>query len=120
MGRSGRSGTGSARYRRNRAILLAADTRCWLCGHGGAATADHVVGDPDWPRLPDGRRVPGFDDLTNLAPAHGTMGAGRDRVHNPCPVCRQLCNQVRGARRYRRPQSRRWFPAGTEPLARVR
>jgi hypothetical protein len=92
---SGRSGTGAWRYRHNRAAMLAASDVCWLCGHGGARTADHIITAKDWPP-----GVPGFDDVTNLAPAHGTSGSGRDRIHNRCPEpnCQKLCNQSRGAR----------------------
>lgn len=104
---SGRSGTGGSAYRRNRALLLATTDRCALCGHGGATTADHVVDARRWPRDPGGRRQPGFNDLANLQPAHGTMG-GR-QPDNPCPVCGRLCNQSKGARgQLRRPQSRDW------------
>jgi hypothetical protein len=103
--RSGRSGTGTWRYRKNRATLLAADDLCRICLHRGAATADHIITARDWPR-----GKPGFDEMSNLQPAHGTMGAGVNRLHNPCPVCGRLCNQSRGARRALppRPQSRNW------------
>jgi hypothetical protein len=95
-------------YRRNRAALLAQTNTCGLCGHGGAKTADHKITDPQWPRDARGRRLPGFDDITNLQPAHGTMG-GR-QPDNPCPVCGEFCNQARGAKIARRPQTRQWFP----------
>jgi len=109
MSRSGRSGTGNHVYRKNRATLLAQSTRCALCGHDGAATADHIISDKDWPRdLATGQRMPGFDALENLQPAHGTMGAGRAVKQNPCPTCGQLCNQKKGARVRRRPQTRAW------------
>ncbi len=109
---SGRSGLGASRYRRNREVLLASNDTCGICRHGGSRTADHIVPDRMWPRGPDGRRVPGFDELGNLQPAHGTMGAGRDRVHNPCPTCGRLCNQSKGdgrAHRPARPQTRQWL-----------
>lgn len=105
---SGRAGTGNHVYRKNRAILLAQNTRCALCGHGGAKTADHIIDDKHWPRDLYHNRLPGFDDLSNLQPAHGTMG-GR-QPDNPCPVCGELCNQKKGARIRRRPQTRNWFP----------
>lgn len=95
MGGSGRSGLGSRPYRRNRALLLATNNICALCGHPGAKTADHIITDKDWPRDENGRRLPGFDDLTNLQPAHGTLG---NQALNPCPVCGKLCNQARGNR----------------------
>ncbi len=106
--RSGRSGTGNYVYRQNRATLLSQTTRCGLCGHEGSRTADHIISAKDWPRGPDGRRMPGFDSLANLQPAHGTMGAGRDVEQNPCPVCGRLCNQSKGARVRKRPQTRDW------------
>ena len=107
-GRSGRSGTGNAVYRRNRAILLAQTNVCALCGHAGAKTADHKVPAKRWPKGPDGRPLPGLDDLSNLQAAHGTMG-GR-QPDNPCPTCGRLCNQSRGGLIAARPQSREWFP----------
>jgi 5-methylcytosine-specific restriction endonuclease McrA len=103
---SGRSGTKDQTYRRNRAALLAQNTRCGLCGHEGAQTADHIISDPQWPRDLYGKRAPGFDDLANLQPSHGTMG-GR-QPDNPCPTCGKLCNQSKGARVARRPQTRDW------------
>jgi hypothetical protein len=110
---SGRGGTGNAVYRRNRALLLLSNDVCALCGHSGAATADHIIPDFLWPRDEAGKRLPGFDDLGNLQPAHGTMGAGRNVTQNRCPVCHKLCNQVKGDGRRRRgagrPQTRRWL-----------
>lgn len=99
-------------YRRNRAVLLATSDRCGICGHSGAMTADHVIPPHLWPRDETGKMLPGFDDLSNLRPAHGTMGSGRARVHNPCIQCGgRLCNQSRGkGPGPRRPQSRVWFP----------
>ena len=95
---SGRTGTGARPYRRNRAAVLADSDICIICGHGGATTTDHIITAKDWPRGPDGRHLPGLDAKENLGPAHGTMGSGVNRVHNPCPVCGRLCNQSRGAR----------------------
>lgn len=106
---SGRTGTGDFVYRRNRAILLAENSLCWLCGHEGAQTADHVIPHKLWPRDDRGRMLPGFNDLTNLCPAHGAMGPGRGTAHNYCPTCGRACNQIRGAGRIRRPQSRVWL-----------
>ena len=102
---SGRSGTGNAVYRRNRALLLALTDVCGICGHPGSMTADHIIPPARWPR-----GVTGLDDITNLRPAHGTMG--RTGPHNPCPTCGRLCNQSRGNRATRRPSSRDWFPDG--------
>jgi len=105
-GRSGRRGTGDYWYRKNRATVLSQSDLCWLCGHRGAATADHVITDKEWPRDTTGRKLPGFDDVTNLRPAHGTMG--NSKVVNRCGVCRQLCNQSRGSRPAHSPRSRIW------------
>lgn len=107
---SGRSGTGNARYLRNRAIVLATSDVCGICGHPGSRTVDHIIPAKTWPRGSNGRPLPGLDDVGNLQPAHGTMGSGPGRLHNPCPVCGRLCNQSRGARRSRqRPQTRAWL-----------
>jgi len=104
--KSGRPGTGNARYRRNRALLLAADDVCGICGHPGSRTADHIIRPALWALLfPDD--PDGCDDLPNLRPAHGTM-APRAPV-NRCPTCGRLCNQSRGSRLpASRPQSRQW------------
>lgn len=72
-GRSGRP------WRRIRAQILAASTTCWICGHGGADTVDHVIalskgGDPL--------------DPANLRPAHGVRG---------CATCGRKCNSSKGA-----------------------
>lgn len=110
--KSGRGGTGAYTYRRNRAILLATTDLCALCKHPGARTADHIISDPAWPRGADGKRLPGFDDLGNLQPAHGTSGAGRATIHNRCEICKKLCNQAKGDGRNRKPQrvqSRQWL-----------
>jgi 5-methylcytosine-specific restriction endonuclease McrA len=85
---------GGRPYRRNRAAVLAESDLCALCHHPGAETADHIVPDRLWPRDEHGRRLPGFNDVDNLQPAHGTMG--NVGPHNPCPTCRRLCNQVKG------------------------
>lgn len=104
---SGRPGTGGARYRRNRAILLAPGPDCWLCGHPGATTADHIIPAKLWPRDASGRMLPGFDELPNLGPAHGSMGSSG--AVNRCRICGKACNQVKGARiTMARPRSRDW------------
>lgn len=66
-------------WRRARAQVLARSTVCWICGHDGADSADHITplalgGDPL--------------DPDNLAPAH----------HQPCPICGKRCNTARGTR----------------------
>jgi hypothetical protein len=56
-------------------------TLCWICGHGGATDADHLVPisvDSEQPVDPHGMR-----------PAHGVNG---------CPTCGRKCNQERGTR----------------------
>lgn len=105
---SGRSGTGNWTYRRNREVLLAQTSRCGICGHDGAKTADHIIPAKLWPKGPDGKPLPGLDDLANLRPAHGTLGPFQPP--NPCPTCGELCNQKRGAAIRQRPQTRQWFP----------
>jgi hypothetical protein len=68
---------------------------CGICGHGGAITVDHIVTVRDWPRDAFGELLPGVDDPENLRAAHGSR---RPRApDNPCPECRVLCNQARGA-----------------------
>lgn len=54
---------------------------CWLCGHPGADTVDHV--------LP--RHHGGTHDLANLRPAHGRKRPALGCPGNygrPCPLCR--------------------------------
>ena len=114
---SGRSGTGGAVYRRNRALLLSESDQCAICGHGGAETADHIIPDALWPRDEQGKQLPGVNDLSNLQPAHGTMGAGREVRQNRCPTCRRLCNQSRGAGRVAaRPATRDWYGSGVSSI----
>lgn len=105
---SGRTGTGDWVYRKNRAQILAASDLCWICGHHGARTCDHIIPPKLWPP-----GVPGVHGLGNLAPAHGTMGAGKAKVHNPCPTCGRMCNQSKGDRVASRPQSRNWNTGST-------
>jgi len=56
-----------AEHQRNRAILLAANDVCWICGRGGADSADHVI-----PRV-----AGGTSDLDNLRPAHTRCNSAR-------------------------------------------
>jgi 5-methylcytosine-specific restriction endonuclease McrA len=100
----------SAEYRRNRLTLLSLSDICWLCGHPGARTADHIVSARDWPRGPDGKHLPGLDALENLAPAHGVAGSRATGSLNRCPepTCGRLCNTARGARAIVSPRSRAW------------
>lgn len=67
----------SYKYKINHAAVLAASNICWICGHPGSQTTDHVI-----PRslLKD-------DSIANLRPAHGVQG---------CPTCGRKCNTSRG------------------------
>ena len=71
--------TGSARQRRNRAILALSDV-CHICGHPGSDAVDHV-----YPLSKGGSD----DDPDNLKPAHHDV---------PCPTCGERCNRAKGAR----------------------
>ena len=73
-GRSGRP------WRRIRAQLLATTDVCWLCGHHGSQSIDHVI-----PLSKGGHPT----SLDNLRPAHGVEG---------CPTCGRKCNSARGNR----------------------
>lgn len=77
----GRSG---GRWRKARALLLAENTVCWLCGHDGADTADH---DPPLVQLEAAGEDP--CDRRYLKPAHGVNG---------CPFCGRRCNQEKGTK----------------------
>ena len=83
-------------WRKVRAAVLAQSTICWLCGHDGADSADHLY--PRWWCLQTGR-IDLLEDPANLAPAH----------HQPCPTCEQRCNRRRGTGK-REPStgSRQW------------
>lgn len=84
-------------------------TGCWLCGHDGARTVDHVIPRAIEPGL--------FWELSNLRPAHGTG--------NRCPQCGRCCNQARkhehpaaaAAPRAKTPQCGR--PGCVDPVAHV-
>lgn len=73
-------------WRRMRAAVLAASDLCWICGHHGADSVDHL--------RPLARGGPPLDP-DNLAPAH----------HRPCPSCGRRCNTSRGAGRGTDPDS---------------
>jgi 5-methylcytosine-specific restriction endonuclease McrA len=60
--------------------VLGADDVCIVCGHGGADSVDHVIPKSVAPEL--------AEDPGNLAPCH----------HEPCPVCGQRCNNVKGTK----------------------
>jgi hypothetical protein len=80
-------------YRRAKAAFLAANTICWVCGHGGADQVDHVIPASVAPEL---RFEP-----SNWRPAHGVRGCPQcppnpstDKRRNGQP---RRCNQSRGA-----------------------
>ena len=72
-----RRGRGGRPWRRVRAQVLAASRICWICGHDGSDSVDHLT-----PLADDGAAL----DPANLAPAH----------HAPCPTCGRRCNASRG------------------------
>jgi 5-methylcytosine-specific restriction endonuclease McrA len=76
-GRSGRP------WRTVRAQVLAASRTCWLCGHDGSDSVDHVIARAIC--LATGQ-LSLLNDIANLRPAH----------HRPCPECGQRCNRKRG------------------------
>jgi hypothetical protein len=85
-------------FRRVRAAVLAASDVCWLCGHGGSDSVDHVIPRAvciamEWLHL--------LNDPSNLRPAH----------HLPCGTCGVRCNRQRGtgmAKRKPGAKSRDW------------
>lgn len=66
------SRTGSRVWRRTREEILSESDVCWLCGHLGSDSIDHVVP----------VALGGTDDIENLMPAH----------FKPCPTCGVPCN----------------------------
>lgn len=69
-----------------RETLRVHGTICWICFHGGATSADHVI-----PYTEDDSRAL---DRGNLRPAHGNP--------HPCPACSSaagkgiFCNEIKG------------------------
>lgn len=65
-------------WRRIRAQVLATSTQCWICGHPGADTVDHIIplslgGDPL--------------DIANLRPAHHSCNSRRgNKISPPRPT----------------------------------
>jgi len=72
-------------YLRGRAFVLAASEVCWICGHPGARTIDHVITVKE---CRERGLLHLLNDPANMRPAHG---AG-----NRCPECKRHCNQDRG------------------------
>lgn len=92
------SGRHGRPWRRIRAQILAASSVCWLCGHDGADSVDHLV--PRALLLASGQHQL-LEDPANLRPAH----------HQPCPTCGVRCNRKRGmgvAKRKTVTLSRQW------------
>jgi len=83
----------SRRYRRALAEVQATGPTCWLCGHGGSDSIDHVIPASVAPDL--------RADPANWRPCHGT---------NRCPTCGIACNQQRSNKLGFKParRSRRW------------
>jgi 5-methylcytosine-specific restriction endonuclease McrA len=71
----------SRRYRTALRHVQATGPICWLCGHAGSDSLDHVIPASIAPEL--------ASDPGNWRPAHGVRG---------CPTCGRKCNQQRGTR----------------------
>jgi 5-methylcytosine-specific restriction endonuclease McrA len=69
-------------WRRVRALVLNISTICYLCGHPGSGSVDHVISRKLRPDL--------ALEPTNLRPVHGSLSR--------CPVCRRACNESKGDR----------------------
>lgn len=87
-----RNGRDGRPWRRTRAQILKTSTTCWICGHDGSQSVDHVI-----PLSKGGHPL----DPSNLRPAHGIEG---------CPTCGRKCNSSRGNREAQRQEntSREW------------
>ncbi len=79
----------SRRYRTALREVQATGPTCWLCGHPGSDSLDHVIPASVAPEL--------AADPSNWRPCHGVQG---------CPTCGRRCNQERGTR-MASPQTRR-------------
>lgn len=87
------------RYRTAVAELRARTDLCWICGHRGARTLDHLITVKMWGAMFD--TYDGINDPENTDIAHGTG--------NECPECGRRCNQERGdGTRDPQPRSRDW------------
>jgi 5-methylcytosine-specific restriction endonuclease McrA len=95
---TGVAGRHGGAFRKARATVLRASRTCWLCGHDGADSVDHVI--PRALCIATGR-IDLLNATSNLRPAH----------HHPCPECGQRCNRKRGTGQPKRgtvTQSRQW------------
>jgi len=79
----------SRRYRTALREVQATGPTCWLCGHPGSDSLDHVIPASVAPEL--------AADPSNWRPSHGVQG---------WPTCGRLCNQECGTR-MASPQTRR-------------
>jgi 5-methylcytosine-specific restriction endonuclease McrA len=90
-------GRSTRRWRKIRAETLADSDVCVVCGHGAADSGDHMIPRALAPEL--------AEDPDNIGPCH----------HEPCPVCGQRCNRLKGTRSLadvvRLKTSRDWFAA---------
>jgi len=95
-------GRSHSQFRKVREQVLRADDRCWLCGHPGADTVDHIETVAEL--VARNAPVKAFNDPRNLRPAHG-----RRRPDLGCPgnFSRKKTRDAPPAPR-RRPQSREW------------
>lgn len=80
----------SRRYRKALAEVQATGPICWLCGHPGSDSLDHVIPASVAPDL--------ASDPSNWRPAHGVRG---------CPTCGVKCQQVKGNKLTMPQQTRR-------------
>jgi 5-methylcytosine-specific restriction endonuclease McrA len=69
-------------WRRVRALVLSISTICYLCGHPGSGSVDHVISRKLRPDL--------ALEPTNLRPVHGSLSR--------CPWCKRACNEAKGDR----------------------
>lgn len=81
--------TGSARQKRNRRIFALKGDVCYICGHPGSDSIDHVQ--PLAPAKDDPVELARRDtDEDNLEPAH----------FKPCPTCGRECNRNKGTKQF--------------------
>ena len=79
--------SGTARQKRNRAIFAAKGDVCYICGHAGSDSIDHVL--PLGPVKDDQAELARRDtDPDNLRPAH----------FKPCPTCGAECNRAKSTK----------------------
>lgn len=80
--------SGGARQKRNRKVFAEKGDVCWICGHPGSDSIDHVL--PLAPVKDDPVELERRDtDMDNLRPAHHDVA---------CPTCGERCNRSKGTR----------------------